>query len=102
MTEKDFLEYVEALCKRPRMYTATGSFNEVTAFLEGYGAGANVGKHGYHSVFTPFRKWVVKKFDIPKEIINWNEFRKLFSSDIEALSNIPILYKEYISEFEQT
>ncbi len=43
---------------RPRMYTATGSFNEVYSFLEGYGAGANVGERSYRSVFTHLWKWV--------------------------------------------
>lgn len=95
MTEKDFLKYVEALCKHPRMYTTTGSFNEVTMFLEGYGA-ANVDELYYHSVFTPFLKWVINKFAIPEKIVNWNVFRKLFPDDSEALKNLPILYKEYV------
>lgn len=100
MTEKDFLEYVEELCKHPKMYTPTGSFYEVISFLEGYGAGANVGEHSYHMAFTPFRKWVVEKFGIEKTIIDWIQFRDLFSSDMEALNNLPILYKEYFENFE--
>ena len=96
MTENDFLEIVIALCKRPKMYTAKGSFNEITAYLEGFGAGANVGEHGYHSAFTPFHKWMVKKFKRPEVIISWNDFRELYSNDSEALINLPILYKEYI------
>ncbi|MEP6924018.1 MAG: hypothetical protein ABI954_06115 [Pyrinomonadaceae bacterium] len=95
MTEKDFFEYVEAVCKRPKMYTPTGSFYEVAGFLEGYSAGAGVGGHIYHFRSTQFRKWVIKKFKIQKTIIDWKEFRELFSSDLEALNNLPILYKEF-------
>ncbi len=96
MPERDFLEYVEAFCKRPKMYTSKGSFDEAVALLEGFGMGANVGEHCYHSAFTPFHLWMVKKFSIPKIIINWNDFREKFSSDEEALQNLPILYREYV------
>lgn len=96
MNEKDFFEFIEALCNRPKMYTPTGSFYEIVSFLEGYGAGANVGEESYHSAFTPFLKWFVKKFDIQESIINWEEFREMFSSDSSALENLVILYKEYV------
>ncbi len=42
MTERGFLEYIEALCKHPEMYTPTGSFYEVVSFLEGFGAQINI------------------------------------------------------------
>ena len=100
MTERDFLKYIEALCKRPKMYTPTGSFYEMVSFLEGYGAGANVGEGAYHSSLTPFLKWAVKKFGIQELIIDWKEFRQLFSSDSEALSNLPTLYEEYLGSIE--
>ncbi len=99
MSETDFLEYVVAICKRPKMYTPTGSFNEVISFLEGFGGGANVGKHSYHSFSTPFRKWLAKKFDFQDAAQdfpnNWEDFRTLFSSEAEALVNLPLLYKDY-------
>lgn len=95
MTEIDFFEIVEALCKRPKMYTMTGSFNEITAFLEGYGAGANVGEKSYHSAFTPFFKWIAEKFNLPEIIIGWDKFQAVFSCDDVPLKNLPILYKEY-------
>jgi hypothetical protein len=96
MNEKDFFEIVEALCKRPKMYTPTGSFFEGVSFLEGYGVGANVGETTYHSAFTPFNKWLIKKFGIKKVMIGWDEFREMFSSDTEALENLSLLYKEYV------
>ena len=98
MTKRDFLEYVEAICKRPKMYTPNGSFYEVVSFLEGYSTGANVGEFAYHSAFTPFMKWTIKKFGIQEIIIDWKEFRELFSSEQDALNNLPILYKEYVEQ----
>ena len=95
MTEKEFLEVIEASCNHPGLYTATGSFYEVVSFLEGYGIAADVGNNSYHSALTPFLKLIVEKFKIQEVIINWKEFRELFSSDSEAFQNLPILYKEY-------
>ncbi len=95
MPENEFVEYLEAFCKRPQMYTSKGSFNEAVALLEGFGMGANVGNHASHSAFTPFLGWMTRKYNIP-EMINWNDFRDRFSSDSEALKNLPILYKEYL------
>ncbi len=99
MSEKKFLEYVVAFCKHPKMYRPTGSFYEIISFLEGFGGGANVGNHYYHSFSTPFRKWLAKKFEFPDSAkdfpIDWNEFRSLFSSEVEALERLPLLYEDY-------
>ncbi len=96
MTEKEFLDFINALCKHPKMYTATSTFNEVTAYLEGFGSCADVGKNSYHSAFTLFHLWMVKKIERSEVIINWNDFREMFTSDSEALYNLPILYEEYV------
>lgn len=100
MPEKDFLKYVEAVCRRPNMYTPGGTFNETISLLEGFGMGANVGAGGAHSSFTPFLQWIVQKFEIPEIIIDWRHFREMFSSESEALKNLPILYKEYVEYVE--
>jgi hypothetical protein len=101
MTENDFYEYVEAICKRPKMYTPTGSFYEVVSFLEGFGAAGIEGPHCYHSVFTPFCKWIVTKFSLNDEIVDWKQIRALFASDSEALNQLPILYKEYLEQSQK-
>ncbi len=96
ITEKEFVEIVEAMAKRPKMYTQNGSFEEATSFLEGYGVGANVGNMQYHSVFTPFFNWLKStRLMKKKERFGWNEFREMFPSDIEAMENLSRLYKEY-------
>jgi hypothetical protein len=99
MTEKKFLEYIEAICKRPKMYTPTGSFYEVVSFLEGFGAQVHIENNYYHSVFTPFRKWIAEKFGIEELYFDWKQFQEMYSSESEALKNLPILYKEYAESF---
>lgn len=101
MIENEFYEYVEGICKRPKMYTPTGSFYEAASFLEGCGGIAIKGPPYCHSVFTPFLKWTVKKFNLNSEIIDWIEFRELFDSDSEALKQLPILYKEYLENSQK-
>jgi hypothetical protein len=99
MTKIDFLEFVQAICKRPKMYTPTGAFYEVASFLEGYGGATDVGiSDGYHMIFTPFLKWILQKFDLKEEIgiSGWVRFRELFESDSEAIERLPILYNEFL------
>jgi len=99
MSEAEFSEFIEAICKRPKMYTPTGSFYEVVSFLEGFGAKMNVGNNSYHSVFTLFRQWVARKYKIEEVTFNWKDFQEMFSSELESLKNLPVLYKEYAESF---
>ncbi len=98
MSRKEFLEDLTAICECPQRHAPTGTFYETVSFLEGYGKGHCVEKY-YHSVFTPFLKWVAKKFEIQEAhydtIIDWQQFRALFSSEKEAFKQLPVLYKEY-------
>lgn len=99
MTEIKFLEYIEAICKRPKMYTPTGTFYEAVSFLEGFGSQVGIENNAYHSVFTPFRHWVAEKNKIGKIRFDWEDIRKMYFSDSEALKNLPILYKEFSDSF---
>jgi hypothetical protein len=98
MTEKEFSELIASLYTGTLIDTPTGTFFEVVSYLEGYGKGMAVVKNS-HSVFTPFFRWFSenklgqKPLEIP---IRWLQFRKLYSSDEEALENLSILYKEYV------
>ncbi len=86
------------------MYTESGSFFEVIAFLEGYAVGSNLDEKEYHSPTTPFRKWVACKFRSHGPIaedwenafpVSWTEFVAFFPSESEALSSTAQLYLEY-------
>lgn len=96
MTEMEFLEVIEAACLHPGLYTPTGSFFETVSFLEGYGVGGGVGGGSYHSVFTPFLKWVTREFDVNEVIIDWPTFRRRFSTDSDAFANLQLLYDKYL------
>ncbi|MBX3291203.1 MAG: hypothetical protein KF855_17990 [Acidobacteria bacterium] len=104
ISREEFCEVIEAVCKRPKMYTPKGTFNEVVSFIEGCGSNGNIDDGAYHMVTTPFRKWVVYKFrpaDTPPADwettfpLNWEEFLEHFSSEEDALLQLPILYAEY-------
>lgn len=91
-----FFEKIAEVCSHPKLYTSTGSFDEVTVFLEKYGKSIIVGEFYYHSVFTPFLNWFVKKNDIQEKAVSLKRFRENFSSDDEALDNLHSLYREYV------
>ena len=99
MSEAEFSEFIEAICKRPKMYTPTGSFYEAVSFLEGFGSKIDIENNCSHSVFTPFLNWITRKYKIEHLRFDWKDFQELFSSESEALENLPILYKEYFGSF---
>jgi hypothetical protein len=97
MTEEEFLEVVMALCNGDSPVTVTGTFFEVVCYLEDYGKGRALVRA--HSVFTPFLQWFSenKLGWKPREMpIRWFQFRELYSSDLEALDNLSVLYEEYV------
>ena len=96
MSEINFCEVVDAVCKRPKMYTPTGSFFEVVSFLEGYGSIATAGEYAAHSAFTRFHKWLFHKLEVNEPISDWIQFREMFNSDSDALTNLSIFYKQYV------
>ena len=102
MTEGEFIEDVSGVCKNPAMYTPTGTFFEAVSYLEGYGKAHGVVKFS-HSIFTPFLRWICKKFktEPSNSSAMWNDFRGLFPSDNEALKNLPTLYEEYVYSSNQ-
>jgi hypothetical protein len=97
MTEVEFFEYVEAVCKRPAMYTPTGAFFEAASFLEGLGNGLGVGGYPSHMSFTPFWSWFGNKMGIGNHYsFSWREFREQFPSDSEAFESLVSLYGEFV------
>lgn len=99
MTDNEFLEVIQAVCKRPKMYTATGSFFEAVSFLEGFGCGKGVGDKPYHSSLTPFLRWFAGRIKGERQFpLHWVEVRDQFSSDREACEALPVLYQAYLDE----
>ena len=90
-----FIDVVEALCKRPKMYTLNGTFGEVVAHLEGYANGKKFGPNGRSSsYFIGFHKWLDTNH--PSESRHLKELVAA-ESDHDALSEFARLYRLYES-----
>ena len=96
MTEAEFAEQVEAVCRRPRMYTPNGTFFENYCLLDGLGIGA-LENRSSHSAFTPFLNWLAQPDELGRTFpISLHEFRGRFTSDEEALLEFASLYIQYV------
>jgi hypothetical protein len=79
-----FADIVEALCKRPQMYTMNGTFVEVTAYLEGYTtADPKNSRRELHG----FNSWLSVKLGYPSHIVSWVYLREIYPDDAEALQS---------------
>ncbi|MBK7706071.1 MAG: hypothetical protein IPN69_18695 [Acidobacteria bacterium] len=95
MTEKQFIEIVEAVCRRPRMYTVNGTFEEVVCFLDGFGLGSDLATGQTHSIWTNFGKWLANTRGIANGPIMMSEFRGWYENDERALAELIRFYQEY-------
>jgi len=99
MTKVQFQELIHYTCKRPKMYTPTGSFFEVVSFLEGLGAASRIDGNHSHSKFTPFMRWMAGRLNKDERFpISWNEFAEIYSSDSESIEALPILYNQFLND----
>jgi hypothetical protein len=102
MTQEEFLKLIVAICKRPKMYTPTGTFYETVSFMEGLGAGAGIDGDIGHSKFTRFLRWMAKRLDNNDRFpILWTRFAEHFSTEQEAFEALPSLYEEFVSDSNQ-
>jgi hypothetical protein len=97
MTEIEFCKAIEYICQleHRRLWLRNDSFDTVLAYLEGYANGAKVERHGHHTYSVPFRHWLAIKFAAKNDILSWKEYREIFPIEEEAISNLPILYREF-------
>ena len=98
MGEKEFLEVVSAVCNRPTVYAPSGTFTEVSIFLEGFALGAKVGglRHqNAHSKFTPFFQWRAAGRGRQYLGDGWKDFRSAYPDDEAALNGLALSYREY-------
>jgi hypothetical protein len=103
MTEVQFHELIYYVCKRPKLYTPTGSFFEVASFLEGLGSATKIENNHAHSKFTGFMRWMAARLNKDGRFpISWIEFAEIYSSDSEAIEALPVLYNQYLSEDKLT
>jgi hypothetical protein len=91
-----FADIVDAICKRPQMYTMHGTFGEALALLDGYANGAKLGYRGRSSsYFVHFGMWLQIKFDYTGESYSWDDFLNAYPDDATALKEFARLHREY-------
>ncbi|WP_452231292.1 hypothetical protein [Lacinutrix sp. MEBiC02595] len=88
--ERTFSEFIEHLCYRPKMYCLEGSFNEVSAYIQGYCFAKETPISG-----TKFNRFVCLKNSLPTNYIWTYVIKTCSKNDKDGISNI----KETILEF---
>jgi hypothetical protein len=88
------------LCKRPGMYTMTGSFREVVAFLCGYdhARGLTIGMSATRAEMTRFGEWLLRKWRYT-EYMPWSQalLRHCGDDEERALAQLWPLFEEFLT-----
>ncbi len=105
--ECQILAFVEVVCRRPAMYTLTGTFGEAVSFLEGwYGATARYGSHAGAELadreWTGFGCWLSGKIGSTEDTRGaMQALRLMCPNDDAAFSRAQSLYEEYFKSLER-
>lgn len=100
----EFRELIVNVCLRPRMYTPSGSYHEVVAFLDGYDFA--VRRH-WPDIQDPtglrgFLDWLIEHYrDRCNGMGNltWSAYvRAAFPEEEEALAGLPGLFARYLAQ----
>jgi hypothetical protein len=93
----EFFEMADAICKRPQMYTASGTFGEVIALLEGYAHGAVIFRNRGHHSLDPFQRFLSKegKYESITGFVSWNNFYNAYQNNEIAIKELQRLLKEF-------
>lgn len=93
----EFFEMADAICKRPQMYTANGTFGEVIALLEGYALGAVIFRNRGHHSLDPFQRFLSKtgKYESIGDFVGWHSFYNAYQDDEIAIKEFQRLLKEF-------
>jgi hypothetical protein len=87
--------------RRPNLYTRTGTFWEVVAYIDGYvhGAGYPAGEVGNEIGMGPFGRWLASRTDRLTDSPHWAATLLEHSRGNEAwaLEQLAPLYDEYLS-----
>lgn len=89
---------IEVACTHPRMVAGTGTFVEVSAWLNGYYAGSKRGSPEMAEEWDSFTAWLQKRLRYPR---NWGwprVFIERFPEDSVALEQLRLLHTEFLNE----
>jgi len=94
---------VDALCKRPKMYTVNGTYGEIVALIDGLAGGARVLPVAGHHSLDPFHRWLAKtdRFADKYGFTDYGKFREHFEDDKSALRDFAILFRQFCSELAE-
>ena len=92
-----FCEVIESLCKHPQMYTMSGTFEEVVAWIEGYTMNARNNRQDARFQLYDFNRWLASKRNYPDHIVATSYLRQSYPEDKEALAALASLFREFVS-----
>ena len=101
--ERKHLTFVESVLRRPTMYTFNGTFEEVTAFLEGYYSGLSLGirpgspGERKSEDWWEFVHWLEERVAPPKGRL-LESFRDFYGSGERAMEAITPLAEAFFNE----
>jgi hypothetical protein len=91
-----FSDIIQAVCKRPRVYTLNGTFGEVLTLLDGYAYGAKLGKRNRSSsYFNDFAVWIASTRNYSRDVPLWDTFIKDCPDEQTAIREFARLWREY-------
>lgn len=99
-----FADGVQAICKRPKLYTCNGTYGEAIALIEGIAAGEYTFKnfYGHHSL-DPFQRWLSNdpRFANSVNFTGFIDFRQHFESDEAALQEFSALFLAFCEQWPE-
>lgn len=90
------MNIIGAVLIRPMMYTVSGAFGEVIAFLEGYASGVAKYDPNFDVVveWSSFRDWLSSRARVPQSDL-FADLREQSGNDAAALAQLRQLYQEF-------
>jgi hypothetical protein len=90
-SEKNLKTAIDLICMRPEMYVGSRNVELVIAFIEGFAYASS------ENELRQFEKWLIKKFNLPKNWV-WSYGRRVkIKNEEEILKQLPLLFSEFIN-----
>lgn len=90
-TKPSFIEFIQHICTRPRMYTLGGTYNETAAYITGFSAGT-----GSPINDRTFDRFVCHKNSFPTNYVWTHVIKECAKDDNEAISLMMNTILEFI------
>lgn len=94
----EILSLVEAICRRPAMYTLNGTFGEAACFLEGFYTAESRGNVASAVEWGDFQKWLKKQLHHADNVTWFAAVWNAYADDAAAIDGLAALYARYQAE----